>query len=67
MVSPNDVVTTNTIVSGAFKLYEDVEYLGHFVVNKEDGDERKIIFFDRDNAGVKYSSEVIDKIEKGEL
>lgn len=67
MVSHGDVVTTNTIVSGAFKLAEDVEYIGHFVVNKEDGDERKIIFFDQGKARVKYSMEVIHKIEEGEL
>lgn len=66
LVSPADVTTTEIIVTNGHKYYPDVEYLGHIVVNKEP-DADKIIYMDVDYTLVKYSKEVIEMIQKGEL
>lgn len=65
LISPNDVMTTKKIVVNQQKLYPGLEYEGHFIVNKEMNDKRKIIFFD-DVDVIKYSKKVLDKIKAGE-
>lgn len=63
-VSPGDIVVTNNIKSVAGQIGPvELEYVGHYVVNKEDTYEKIIGIEDR----IKFNGELIDKIEKGEL
>lgn len=66
LVSHADVTTTEVIVTNAHKYYPEIDYLGHIIVNKEPDDD-KIILMDVDYSLVKYSKNVIESIQKGEL
>lgn len=67
MISDGDVILTNMIINVAQQHYPNARYFGHFIVNKEDSGRKKIIYMDEDFECVKYSKEVIDRIQEGEL
>lgn len=60
-------MVTNMVINVAEQHYPNARYFGHFIVNKEDGGRKKIIYMDEDFDCIKYSKEVIDSIQKGEL
>ena len=64
LVSEGDVLVTKSTRKACFLQYPDLEYVGHFIVNKEDGDKRKII--DMENR-FKFSINLIGKLEEGKL
>lgn len=66
LVSDGDIFVTQSARQAAFMLHGgDLEYVDHFVLNKEGDDPvNKIIVIGEE---FKYSRNVIDKIEKGEI
>lgn len=66
LISDADVLSTKNITTNQELHYPDISYRGHFVVNKEMNDIRKIIFFD-DERQFKYTKEVINLIKEGEI
>lgn len=67
LVSEGDIVVTECAKTAQFNLYPDLEYVGHFVVNKEGntGEEiNKIIFIE---GNFKYSTKVLEAVKEGEL
>lgn len=66
LVSDADVVTTYNIRRVQDNLYPDIEYVGHFVVNKEGDNDRKIIMFN-DDIKLKYTKAILNKIKDKEF
>lgn len=63
LVSDGDIITTEIMKQVAMDIDMDLEYVGHFVVNKEDNAEKIICIEDE----MKFNYEIVEKIERGEV
>lgn len=60
-VSDGDILTTKSVKRVAHQVHEEFEYIGHYVVNKEDRYEKIIGIEDK----IKFNMNVIDEVRKG--
>lgn len=63
LVSDGDIIMTKATRQVATDIFEDHEYVGHFIINKEDRYDKII---DLENE-LKFNLDIIDKLKGGDI
>lgn len=69
MVSEGDYTVTKCAVNAAYFIDDELEYVGHFIANVEENEQKKkiISLLPDFSKGIKYDKDILNKVKEGEL